>query len=92
MPVTITFPTTTAHQFALVVQNARAPSAVPPPPAAFPPVSIADIAIPGLAPAPADPTLATGCVGTVRIDGHAVRYRLEGDAADARRGLRDRAV
>ena len=87
VPVTISFPTTSAHQFALVVEDARVAVPVPPAPVAFPPVSISDVTIPGVAPVPHTAPLPTDCSGSVHIDGHPVPFRLAGDPADASRGL-----
>jgi arabinofuranan 3-O-arabinosyltransferase len=87
VPVTITFPSTTATTFRLTVEDGHAPPGPEPPAVAFPPVAFSTVTIPGLAPAPPTATPPEGCVGTIRVDGRATPFRLVGPAVAARTGF-----
>ena len=87
VPQTVSFPATTAHVIRITIDASVAPPGPPPPAVTIPPTSIRGVAVPGLPPAPHTGALPGDCVGTLRVDGTNVRYRLGGDLADARRGL-----
>jgi hypothetical protein len=87
VPQTVSFPTTTAHVLRLTIDGSRFPPGPVPPVATIPPNTIRGITVPGLPPAPHAAALSSECAGALRIDGRTARFRLGGNAADARRGL-----